>query len=103
MLHSPYTRFTGDDDHGRVPVITPVWVRLDAIYLRVPGAPTHTVATGLDMTGEVPGRLTGWFSTAKGDWLGVVDFEIPYADPRRTKLEVVDQLVPAYALRRRDD
>ncbi|NIH83728.1 hypothetical protein [Amycolatopsis granulosa] len=77
MLHTPYMRFAGDADHERVLVITPVWVRLDAIYVRVPGAPAHTVVTGLDMTGDVPGRLTGWFSTPKGDWPGVVDFEIP--------------------------
>ncbi|MGA6168369.1 hypothetical protein [Amycolatopsis magusensis] len=95
MLHTPYTRWTED----QLPVITAVWVRLDAIYVRVPGAPSHEVATGLDLTGEVPGRLHGWLASVKGDWLGVVDFEIPYEDGRSDKLALVDQLVPASALR----
>ncbi|HVW44965.1 MAG TPA: hypothetical protein VHC18_26810 [Amycolatopsis sp.] len=99
MMITPYTRWFGDALHGRSPVLTLVWVRLDAIYIRVPGAPSHTVVTGLDMSGEVPGRLHGWFPTVKGDWLGVVDFEIPYADERKQPLQVVDQLVAAYALR----
>lgn len=54
------------------------------------------------MTGEVPGRLHGWFRTVKGDWLGVVDYEIPYADGRRDTVHLVDQLVPEYALRQRE-
>ena len=96
---TPYTRWFGDGLHGRSRVLTPVWVRLDAIYVRVPGAPSHVVVTGLRMSGEVPGRLHGWFPTVQGDWLGVVDFEIPYADERQSPLQVVDQLVAAYALR----
>ncbi|NKQ51456.1 hypothetical protein HFP15_01010 [Amycolatopsis sp. K13G38] len=99
---TPYTRWYGDDKHGRLRVITPVWVRLDAIYLRIPGAPSHVVVTGLDMSGEVPGRLHGWFPTLKGDWLGVVDFEIPYGDEHKRPLCLVDQLVAAYALRPRE-
>ncbi|HVV11314.1 hypothetical protein [Amycolatopsis sp.] len=98
-LNSPYTRWTGDTLHGRSPVLTAVWVRLDAIYIRIPGSPAHTVVTGLDLTGEVPGRLHGWFPTVKGDWLGVVDYEIPYADRRREPLWLADQLLPVYALR----
>jgi hypothetical protein len=34
--------------------------------------------------------------------LGVVDYEIPYADGRRDTVHLIDQLVPGYALRRRD-
>lgn len=102
-LDSPYTRWTGDGLHGRTPVLYAVWVRLDALYIRVPGSPSHTIITGLDFTGEVPGRLHGWFPTLKGDWLGVVNFEIPYADQRREPLSVRDQLVPAYALRPKGD
>lgn len=101
VLESPYTRWYGDALHGHVRYLTDVWVRLDAIYVRVVGAPSHTVAEGLDMSGEVPGRLHGWFPTVKGDWLGAVDFEIPYADERRQPLHVPDQLVPSYALRPR--
>lgn len=101
MIVSPHTRWRGDELHGRVPVITPVWVRLDALYARPPGAPEHVVETGLDASGEVPGRLHGWFPTVKGDWLGVVNFDLAYADGRRDKLSLPDQLVPAHALRPR--
>jgi len=58
-------------------------IGLDALFVRLPGAPTHVIDTGLDLTGEVPGRLHGWFPTVKGDWLGAVDYEIRYADGRR--------------------
>ncbi|WP_205215340.1 hypothetical protein [Amycolatopsis albispora] len=99
VLHTPYTRWTDDDGRGRRPVFTAVWVRLDALYARPSGTPGHEVAAGLDVTGEVPGRLHGWLSSVKGEWLGVVDFEMPYADGRRERLAVADQLVPAQALR----
>lgn len=101
MGNSPHTQWVGDDLHGRRPVVTPVWVRLDAIYVRAPDAPQRTIPDGLDMTGEVRGHLYGWWPTVKGNWLGVVNFEIPYADGRRHKLEVREQLVPDYALRKR--
>jgi hypothetical protein len=39
----------------------------------------------------------------KGNWLGVVTFAISYADGRRHKLQIHDQLVPDYALRERDE
>jgi hypothetical protein len=103
VLNTPYTEWEGDQVHGQHRKIKPVWVRLDAICGRLPGQPHHVVPDGLDMTGEVPGRLHGWFSSALGDWLAIVDFEVPYADGRRTKVELVDQLVPAWALRRRDE
>lgn len=81
----------------------PTWVQLDAICVRASAAPINTVADGLDMTGEVRGLLSGWWRTVKGDWLGVVNYTIPYADGRRHRLELRDQLVPLYALRKRDD
>ncbi len=74
-------------------------IGLDALFVRLPGAPTHVIDTGLDLTGEAPGRLHGWFPTVKGDWLGVVEYEIRYADGRREQVQPVNQLVPAYALR----
>ena len=79
-----------------------VWVRLDAVLLREPGMPSHINGAGLDMTGEVAGLLTHWVPTVKGDWMGRVNFAIHYADGR-PDFEVRDQLVPAYALRPRDD
>ncbi|SMD27357.1 hypothetical protein SAMN05661093_10960 [Kibdelosporangium aridum] len=61
------------------------------------------ISDGLDMTGEVHGHLTGWWRTVKGDWLGLVNYAIPYADGRRHTLQLTDQLVPGYALRKRDN
>ncbi|WP_290049071.1 hypothetical protein [Nocardia nova] len=78
----------------------PVWVRLDAILIRDPGAPRHVNGAGLDMTGERPGTLTHWVPSFSGEWLGRVNFSVCYADGR-TPLHLTDQLVPAYALRPR--
>ena len=55
------------------------------------------------MTGPVHGHLSGWWRTVKGDWLGVVNYAIPSADGRQHKLELRDQLIPGYALRKRED
>ena len=59
------------------------------------------IETGLDLTGKVEGRLHGRFPSVEGDWLGVVNYEIGYANGQRDKLYVVDQLVPFHALRKR--
>src|SRR5689334_19563303 len=91
---SEHTEWLGDEIHGRHPRTRAVWVRLDAICARIPGQPQHVVPDGLDMTGEVPGWLITWFETVKGDWMGVVNYEIPYADGRQAKLDLRDQLVP---------
>lgn len=101
MLVTPFTRFTGDNLHGRHPVLTPVWVRLDALCLRVPGAPHEVVPDGIDMTGEAAGHVHGWFRTGLGDWLGVVNYHLRHADPHAAGIHVTDQLVPRYALRPR--
>ncbi|WP_245786670.1 hypothetical protein [Lentzea albida] len=71
------------------------------MFARPPGAERHVIATGLDLTGEVQGRLHGRFPSIEGDWLGVVNYEISYADGRRDKLYLVDQLVPFHVLRKR--
>jgi hypothetical protein len=81
-------------------VLTSVWVRLDDLFARPPDAPRHVIATGLDVAGQVQGRLHGRFPTVDGGWLGVVNYEIPYADGRRDKLYLVDQLIPFSALRK---
>lgn len=83
--------------------LTPVWVQLEAINVRVPGMPKHVAPQGLDMSGQVRGLLRRWHRTVDGDWLGIVNFSIPYADGRKDKLKLSDQLVPAYALRPRED
>ncbi len=83
--------------------LTPVWVQLEAINVRVPGMPKHVAPEGLDMSGQVRGLLQYWHQTVDGDWLGIVNFSVPYADGRRDKLKLFGQLVPAYALRPRED
>lgn len=101
-LHTPYTTWEGDTVHGRRAVLTSVGVQLDRLFARLPGAPRHVIETGLDMTGEVPGRLHGRFPSIDGDWFGVVNYEISYADGRPEKVYLVDQLVPFHVLRLRD-
>ncbi|PFX04274.1 hypothetical protein CJ469_02152 [Nocardia farcinica] len=60
-----------------------VWVRLDAIMVRNPGLPIRNNTAGIDMSGEVPGLLHGWIPTAKGDWMGLVNFDVHYATAAR--------------------
>lgn len=95
MLNSPFTTWEGDELHGKRPVLTGVWVQLDRLFIRSRDTPRHVIETGLDLTGRVQGRLHGRFPSVDGDWLGVVNYEIPYADGRRDKLHLVDQLVPS--------
>ncbi|MEV6236615.1 hypothetical protein [Lentzea sp. NPDC051838] len=98
-LNSPHTKWEGDDVHGRRAVLTGVGIRLDRLFARAPGAPRHVIETGLDMTGEVHGRLHGRFATVDGDWFGVANYEIGFADGRPQKVQLVDQLVPFHVLR----
>ena len=100
---SRHTTWDGDGVHGHHPRLTPVWVRLDAVYARRPDAPHRVAPSGLDMEGEVSGLLSTWFETARGNWMGIVTFRIPYADGREQKLTLRDQLVPDYALRKRTE
>jgi hypothetical protein len=80
-----------------------VWVRLDAVMLRNPGVPIRPNVAGVDMSGEVPGVLRQWVPTAKGDWMGVVDYDVPYVDGRAEKLRLRGQLLPSYVVRERED
>ncbi len=98
VVETPYTRWVGDELHGLSPDLTPVWVRLDVIFPRDPDAPRRTVPDGLDLHGNVPGQLSGWLRREEGDWLGVVNYAVPYRDGRRTNVYLRDQLVPAAAL-----
>lgn len=101
VLHTPFTRYSGDALHGRYPDLTRVWVQLDLLFPQQPDAGRRVVIEGLDMTGRAAGLLSGWFRSVDGAWLGVVSYKLPYADGRREKVELVDQLVPAQALRPR--
>lgn len=102
MLNSPFIVWEGGSVHGRRAVVTAVGVRLDRLFARAPGASRHVIPTGLDLTGEVQGRLHGRFPSVEGDWLGMVNYEISYADGRREKLYLADQLVPFHVLRKRE-
>jgi hypothetical protein len=102
VINSPFTQWEGDDLHGRRPVLTSVWVNLDILFPRPADAPRHVIETGLDLTGVVPGRLHGRFPSIEGDWYGIVNYEIGYADGRRDKLHLVDQFVPFNVLRKRE-
>ncbi|WP_068059438.1 hypothetical protein [Nocardia xishanensis] len=76
-----------------------VWVRLDAVMLRNPGIPIRQNAAGIDMTGEVPGILFYWIPTGRGDWMGMVDYDVQYLDGRTLRLR--QQLLPSYTVRER--
>lgn len=88
--------------HGRHPVLRPVWVQLDTLYVSPTDGPRRVTPHGLDMSGQVPGLLSGWFEDGHGRWYGVTNFQIPYVDGRQAKLQLHDQLVPARALRPRE-
>lgn len=79
------------------PVVQPVWVLLEQVCRHDPDV-RRTVGDGLDFTGRAPGILRGWRRTARGEWLGVVNYEVHYADGRTNTLWCHDQMVPAYAL-----
>jgi hypothetical protein len=66
VINSPFTRWEGDDIHGRRPVLTSVRVNLDLLFPRPADAPRHVIVTGLDLTGMVPGQLHGRFSSVEG-------------------------------------
>ncbi|RBO85176.1 hypothetical protein DFR74_11524 [Nocardia puris] len=96
-----YPDATGHFARTVVQAPRPVWVRLDAVLIRDPGAPCHVNGAGLDMRGERPGWLSHWVPSVDGWWMGRVTYSIAYADGRRDPLVLADQLVPAYALRPR--
>jgi hypothetical protein len=98
VVNTPYTRWTGDDLHGRTMVITPVWVHLDILTMRSPGHQRVVVPDGIDVSIRAKGRLTGWFRSTDGDWFGIVDYELSYADGRHEQVALNDQLVPRAAL-----
>ncbi|SDE02238.1 hypothetical protein [Actinokineospora iranica] len=49
----------------------------------------------------VSGRLHSRFPSVAGQWYGIVNYGIGYADGRRDKLHLVDQFIPFTALRQR--
>jgi hypothetical protein len=47
------------------------------------------------------GTLHAWLRSGLGDWIGLVSYQVPFADGRHETLYLERQLVPAYALRPR--
>lgn len=82
------------------PQARPVWVLLDKLCVHDPEL-ARTVVDGLDLTGRAKGFLLGWRRSSRGDWLGVVNYEVRYADGREATVWWREQLVPAYALQPR--
>ncbi|MFC8529181.1 hypothetical protein [Nocardia sp. NPDC057227] len=100
---APQPRFANPAGHWERMALTPaapVWVRLDAVLVRDPGAARRVNGSGVEFAGEVRGQLTHWVPTVDGFWMGRVDYTLRYADGRAL-LQVRDQLVPGYALRPR--
>jgi hypothetical protein len=77
----------------------PVWVKLEALCVPLqPGGATPR-DNDLVWEREGPGKLARWCRSSRGEWLGVVAFEVPTR--RGEPLKVDEQLVPEYALRPR--
>ena len=87
---------------AEVPRVRPVWVLLEQVCRHDP-ALARTVVDGLDMTGRAKGFLSEWRRSSRGEWLGVVNYEVRYADGREHTVWWRDQMVPAYALLPRSD
>lgn len=87
---------------AEIPQVKPVWVLLEQVCVHDPTL-ARTVVDGLDMTGRAPGFLTEWRRSGRGEWLGVVNYEVRYLDGREATVWWRDQMVPAYALLPRTD
>jgi hypothetical protein len=96
MLETPYTRWQGDELHGKTPKLTKVTVDLRRMFDRP--EMRSTVPDGLDLDTVVPGLLSGWLRSVDGLWLGVVNYALTYTDGRRREVVLKDQLVAEYAL-----
>lgn len=86
---------------------TPVWVNLDRLFPRFPDMPRHANGAGVVFSGVVPGVLHQRYPAVTGEWMGLVDFVVAYADGRPS-LEMKAQLVPFgrepdWILRERDE
>jgi hypothetical protein len=78
----------------------PVWVKLEALFIQQGnGGVLREKDDDLVLTGEVPGKLDSWARAGRGEWLGVVSFEVTTRAGDSCTWE--RQLVPAYALRPR--
>lgn len=82
----------------------PVWVKLSLVFrqTRFPPARFRPDDRTVDVSGEAPGTLHGWYRATTGEWFGLVSYSIIRTTRRPTDfVQLVDQLVPAEALRPR--
>jgi hypothetical protein len=93
----PPPAIAGHGAPAEIPTVRPVWVLLEEVVRHDP-AMARTVIDGLDMTGRAKGFLYEWRRSSRGDWLGVVNYEVHYADGREATVWWREQLVPGYAL-----
>ncbi|MBO0875187.1 MAG: hypothetical protein J2P19_17540 [Pseudonocardia sp.] len=93
----PAPAIAGHAAPAEVPRVRPVWVLLEEVVRHDP-AVASTVVDGLELTGRAKGFLREWRRGSRGDWVGVVNYEVHYADGRETTVWWQDQMVPAYAL-----
>jgi hypothetical protein len=77
----------------------PVWVKLEALFIQQGNGVSREKDSDLLLSGEVPGKLDSWARAGRGEWLGVVSFEVTTRAGDSCTWE--RQLVPAYALRPR--
>jgi hypothetical protein len=84
------------------PDARPVWVNLDLLFGRDPAC-DQAVVDGLELSGRTRGMLLRWRRGSRGDWLGVVTYQIHYADGRPQPTLWSEQLVPVTALSQRAD
>jgi hypothetical protein len=54
----------------------PVWINLEKLFVSDPTPPSEHLEGHLSLDGEVPGKLHEWHRSARGEWLGVVSFDI---------------------------
>ena len=77
----------------------PCWVHLEHLHPRPAPDQRRVVIDGLDWTGRVRGLRHQWLRTVDGVWLGVVTYELGYADGREDGwLLLPEQVLPASAL-----
>jgi hypothetical protein len=75
----------------------PLWVKLSLVFPRRPDRPRPTHAPdprAVDTTAEMPGDLLQRLRAATGDWLGLVTYQLPFADERHQRVYLERQLLP---------
>ena len=67
-------------EHGsgssRVGLARPVWINLERLFTSEGDTRADQLDDRLSLDGEVPGTLHEWHRSSRGEWLGVVSFDI---------------------------